>query len=130
MAKKSRTKPQSIGDLLRTQRTDVLHVGLREIAKTLGVSPAYITDIEYGRRVPSQELLPLMAKAYSLPEAELRAGFNRPSEEVVELASANPTAAEKTPEFLRSAKDLSPAQWDSLIKQAKKLSGEEKKAEP
>ncbi|MCC6678943.1 MAG: helix-turn-helix transcriptional regulator [Phycisphaerales bacterium] len=124
MAKKSGTRPKSIGELLRTQRVEVLGVGLREIAKSLKVSPAYITDIEYGRRIPSQDLLPLMAKAYSLPEAELRAGFNRPSEEVVELASANPTAAEKTPEFLRNAKNLSPAQWDSLIKQAKKLAGE------
>lgn len=126
MAKNRKPKSKRIGDLLRDQRVDVLHVGLRDMAKLLGVSPAYVTDIEYGRRVPSQELLPLMAQAYHLPEAELRAGFSRPSEEVVELASANPVTAEKTPEFLRNAKNLSPEQWDALIKQAKKLSEEKK----
>lgn len=113
---------QPIGDRLRGHRVDVLGKGLREMAKRLDVSPPHLTDIEYGRRTPSEELLLRIAKVYDLDESELRAGFGRPDADVAGLASGNPTAAAKAPVFLRTAKDLSPEAWDKLIKQAEQLS--------
>jgi len=118
---------QPIGDRLRAHRVDVLGKGLREMAKRLDVSPPHLTDIEYGRRMPSEELLLRIAKSYGLDESELRAGFGRPETDVAGLASGSPTAAAKAPVFLRTAKDLPPEAWDKLIRQAEQLSQQSKK---
>lgn len=127
MARKATARPDlPIGERLRTQRTEVLGKGLREMARNLQVAPAHLTDIETGKRNPSEELLVRMASAYQLPEAELRAGFGKPDADVRELASETPLAAEKVPEFLRTARGLSAEQWDRLIRQARKMTDEEK----
>ncbi len=112
---------QRVGELLRTQRMEVLNKGLREMAKLLDIAPAHLTDLEKGRRTPSEELLVRMIKQYGVDEAILRAGWSRPEEIVSEVASQDPTTAAKVPEFLRSARKLSPADWDTLIKNAKEL---------
>lgn len=122
--------PASIGERLRTQRVEVLGKSIRDIAKLLASAPIHLSDIETGRRAPSEELLLKMAKVYDLPEAELRAGFGKPHSVVAEVASESTVAAEKVPEFLRTARGLSAEQWDKLIKQAKKVSAEEKDAKP
>jgi plasmid maintenance system antidote protein VapI len=123
MTRKASSNPNPpIGEILRTRRVEVLHRGLREMAALLSVAPAHLTDIEKGRRTPSEELLLRIQKNYGIEEATLRAGWNRPQAIVDEVASQSPTTAEKVPEFLRTARDLSSEQWDSLIKQAKKLS--------
>lgn len=115
-----------LGAILRARRVE-LGKGLRETATRLGVAPAHLTDIEKGRRAPSEELLLKIASVYGIDEAELRSGWKKPEAVVGEVASQNPTTAAKVPEFLRTAKDLNPAQWDRLIRQAKKMSGEEGK---
>lgn len=78
MAKKS-SQPESIGDVLRARRVEVLKKGLREMARQLDIAPAHLTDLETGRRSPSEELLVRLAQAYGVPVAELRAGWKRPS---------------------------------------------------
>lgn len=110
-----------IGEVLRTQRVDVLRKGLREMAGELGIAPAHLTDIEKGRRTPSQELLLRITKAYGLPEAQLRAGWSRAEAIVAEVATQDTLTAEKVPEFLRTARRLTPKQWDQLIDQAKRM---------
>jgi len=100
----------------------VLGTGLREMAKQLDVSPPHLTDMEFSRRTPSDELPLRIAKAYNLDDSELRAGFGWPDTDVAGLASGSPTAAAKPPVFLRTATDLSPGAWDKLIKQAEQLS--------
>jgi len=99
------------------------------MARFLQIAPAHLTDIENGRRNPSDDLLVKLAHAYGISEATLRAGFIRPTAEVVELVSDNAVAVEKVPQFLRSAKELSGEQWDRLIHQAKKMASEKREAE-
>ncbi|MEZ6210746.1 MAG: helix-turn-helix transcriptional regulator [Phycisphaerales bacterium] len=112
-----------LGAVLRAHRVDS-GKGLRETAAKLGIAPAHLTDIEKGRRAPSEELLVKIARVYGIEEAELRSGWKKPETVVGEIASQDATTAAKVPEFLRTAKDLKPEQWDRLIKQAKKMSGE------
>lgn len=119
----SARRKQSIGDVLRKQRIDVLQKGLREMAGELGIAPAHLTDLEKGRRTPSQDLLLRIAKAYRIPEAELRAGWSRAEEVVNEIATQDSVTAEKVPAFLRTARKLTPDQWDRLIEQARKMGG-------
>jgi len=124
MAKKLPSEP--IGEVLRRRRIEVLHRGLREMAGLLGITPPHLTDIEKGRRTPSEELLRRITTAYELPEAELRAGWTRPDTVVAEIATQDAVTASKVPELLRTARKLKPAQWDQLIAQAQRLAKKEK----
>lgn len=126
MAKKSSrsdlSKSAPIGERLRHQRVEVQGKSIRDFAKLIECAPIHLSDIETGKRAPSEELLLRMAKVYGLSESELRAGFNRPESIVAEVASESTVAAQKVPEFLRTARGLSAEQWDRLIKQARKIS--------
>jgi transcriptional regulator with XRE-family HTH domain len=114
-------RPELIGDRLRTQRVNVMGKSLRDVAKILDSAPIHVSDIENGRRSPSEDLLIKIARVYGIPEAELRAGFSRPDTVVAEVASESTVAAAKVPEFLRTARGLNAEQWDTLIRQAKKI---------
>ncbi len=111
-----------IGEVLRTQRIGVAKKGLREMAKLLGITPPHLTDIEKGRRTPSEELLLRISRLYDLPEAELRSGWSRADTIVGQVATQDAVTAEKVPELLRKARKLSSNQWDDLIAFANKLS--------
>lgn len=111
-----------IGEVLRTQRIEVVKKGLREMAKLLGITPPHLTDIEKGRRTPSEELLLRISRLYDLPEAELRSGWSRADTIVGQVATQDAVTAEKVPELLRKARKLSANQWDDLIAFANKLS--------
>ncbi len=112
-----------IGERLRQRRVEVLGKGLRETAKVLEIAPAHLTDIEKGRRNPSEELLLRISRVYQIDEATLRAGWGKAQTVVGQIASQSPTTAEKVPELLRAASNLRPEQWDALIKQARKMAG-------
>lgn len=45
---------------------------IKELADRLGYSSSYVSQIESEARVPSQKLLPALAKAYRLPEEEVK----------------------------------------------------------
>ena len=120
MAKRALT-PQPIGERLRLKRVETLGKGLREMARALDIAPAHLTDIESGRRSPSEELMLRMATAYQVPEHELRSAFSKPDAIVHEIASESPTSSEKVPQLLRSVRGLSAEQYDRLIQQARKL---------
>jgi transcriptional regulator with XRE-family HTH domain len=111
-----------IGELLRRQRVQVVKKGLREMAKLLGITPPHLTDIEKGRRTPSEELLIRIGRHYDIPEAELRSGWSRADTIVGQIATQDAVTAEKVPELLRKARKLSATQWDNLIKYANRLS--------
>ena len=68
-----------IGEALEARRADVLKKGLREMAKLLNIAPAHLTDIEKGRRSPSDALLMRIARQYQMDEADLRAAWATPS---------------------------------------------------
>jgi len=118
-----RRSDQPIGELLRQRRVEVAKKGLRQMAGLLGITPPHLTDIEKGRRTPSEELLMRISEQYGIPEAELRAGWSRPETIVGEIAAQDPLTAEKVPELLRTARRLSSKQWDTLIEQARRMSG-------
>lgn len=115
-----------IGEVLRQRRVEVLHKGLRETARRLGITPPHLTDIEKGRRAPSEELLLRIVEVYGISEAELRAGWSKPEPIVEEIASQDPLTAEKAPLFLREARNLSAEQWNRLINQARRMASESK----
>ena len=127
MAKKNLLQgSQQVGEVLRKQRIEVLNKGLREMAKLLDIAPAHLTDLEKGRRTPSEDLLVRMIKQYGIDEATLRSGWSKPEEIVSEIASQDATTAAKVPELLRKARKFTPEQWDVLIKQATKMGGKQK----
>lgn len=117
---KNRHSNVPIGDVLRDKRVR-LGKGLRQMAGLLEITPPHLTDIEKGRRTPSEQLLVRICNLYGIDEAELRSGWNRPAAIVDEVANQNPMTAAKVPEFLREARRLTVEQWDSLIEQARRL---------
>lgn len=117
----STPRPEPVYDLLRRQRTEVLHRGLRETAGLLGVTPTHLSDIERGKREPSEALLVRIAEVYRLPIAELRAGWGRADAIVQEVATQDPLTAEKAPDLLRSARSLTAEQWDELTRIAQEM---------
>lgn len=119
---------QHVGELMRKRRSEVLNKGLREMAKLLDIAPAHLTDLEKGRRTPSEDLLMRISRQYGIDQATLRAGWSKPEEIVSEVASQDATTAAKVPEFLRSARRLSPSEWDQLIDQAKRLGRKPKRS--
>lgn len=117
----------SIGERLRRKRTEVLKAGLREMARMLDIAPAHLTDIEKGRRTPSEALLVRIAERYGIEEAELRTAWSKADQVVGEIATQDSTTARKVPELLRKARDLSPEQWDQLIQEAQRLAARQRK---
>lgn len=121
MAKPRSPRVPTISERLREVRTTVLGKSVRDVAKLLGTSPIHVSDIETGKRVPSEALMLRIRDIYGVPEAELRAAFNRPQAVVSELATANAVAVDKVPELLRVARGLNASQWDRLITEARRL---------
>jgi transcriptional regulator with XRE-family HTH domain len=67
-----------LGERIRELR-QAKDLSLREFAKRLGdLTPPYLSDIELGRRYPSENVLEMMAKALEVPVDELRALDPRP----------------------------------------------------
>lgn len=127
MTKARSPESKPIGEVLRSHRVETLGRGLREMAKLLDIAPAHLTDIEKGRRSPSEDLLMRIASAYDIDQATLRAGWGKAQTDVGEIASSNATNAAKVPELLRAAKHLDGADWDVLIAQAQNLARKTKK---
>jgi len=119
-------EPTPIGDILRHQRIETLGKGLREMAAILDIAPAHLTDIEKGRRTPSEALLERICNHYKIDTATLRAGWSKLDESVKRIGTKNPTTAEKVPALLNAAENISAAQWDSLIEQAKRFSRDQR----
>src|SRR5438132_250694 len=82
---------KTFGDVVREKR-DARDMSLREFAKKLGdVSPAHISDIENGRRYPSQELLKKMAHLLGVTIQELQKYDVRPRvDELKRLVDRDP----------------------------------------
>src|SRR5580700_4441603 len=84
---------EGIGPYIRRRR-DELDLSLREFAKKLDCSPAFISDIELGRRHPSDKVLVEMArvlkvKVEALREMDVRA----PIDEIKRITQDDPTFA-------------------------------------
>src|SRR3989344_5042806 len=61
----------SFGSYLKNQR-ESKNWTIKELAERLGFSSSYISQLENGTRNPSHKQLAVLAKAYQLPEEELK----------------------------------------------------------
>src|SRR5258708_3387295 len=82
---------KTLGQRIRELREEA-DLSLREFSQKLGgLSPAFLSDIELGRRNPSDKVLVLMAAALGTTADDLRTYDPRPAfEELRRLASENP----------------------------------------
>jgi transcriptional regulator with XRE-family HTH domain len=80
----------TLGERIRELR-EKKDFSLREFAGKLDLSPAFVSDVELGRRYPSDEVLARMAKLLGATLGELRSLDTRPTgDEVKRLASNDP----------------------------------------
>lgn len=84
---------EGIGPFIRKRR-DELDLSLRELAKKLDCSPAFISDIELGRRHPSDRVLVEIAKILKVKVEELRnMDVRAPIDEIKRVTQNDPTFA-------------------------------------
>jgi len=83
----------SLGQYLRDLR-DKRDLSLREFAKKLECSAAFISDVELGRRYPSEKVLKDMARVLGVTVEDLRAHDVRaPIEDIKRLTATDPLYA-------------------------------------
>lgn len=64
---------------------------MRELAKKVGVSAAFLSDVELGRRYPSEKIFVIMAQTLDTTLEDLRQYDARPPvEDLRRLVSSNP----------------------------------------
>src|SRR5437016_8287491 len=101
---------KTLGERIRELR-EAHDFSLREFAKHVGdLSPAFLSDIELGRRFPSEKVLAKMARALEVKIEDLLKYDTRPPiEELKRLAASDPTygvALRKVVEKKMSGEDL------------------------
>ena len=98
--------PSTLGERIRELR-DQADLSLRDLSKrTGGLTPAFLSDIELGRRFPSEDALARLAEALRTTPEDLRSYDTRPPvQEIKRLSAQNPAIgaafrkiAEMTPE--------------------------------
>jgi transcriptional regulator with XRE-family HTH domain len=82
---------QSLGDLIREARV-AKGFGLRELARKIGKTPSYLSDIENDRRVPAEDVLQDIARMLDMDFDELMARAGRFGEEAVRYMMKTPAA--------------------------------------
>jgi transcriptional regulator with XRE-family HTH domain len=76
------------------ERREELDISLREFAKKLDCSPPFISDVEHGRRFPSETMLEQMARLLKLNVAELKQHDPRaPIDEIKRMTERDPSYA-------------------------------------
>src|SRR5689334_19632692 len=84
---------EGIGPFIRRRR-DELDLSLRELAKKLDCSPAFVSDIELGRRHPSDKVLVEIARVLKVKVEELREmDVRAPIDEIKRITHDDPTFA-------------------------------------
>jgi transcriptional regulator with XRE-family HTH domain len=84
---------ENLGSYIRKRR-ETLDFSLREFAKKLSCSAAFISDIELGRRHPSDKVLADIAKALDVKIEDLRSHDVRPPiEDIKRITQDDPTYA-------------------------------------
>jgi transcriptional regulator with XRE-family HTH domain len=80
----------SLGQRLHELR-DKADLSLRELAKKVGISSPFLSDIELGRRFPSEEILAKLASALNVSLEDLKQYDNRePIADLKRLMDSNP----------------------------------------
>jgi transcriptional regulator with XRE-family HTH domain len=82
---------ETLGTFIRRAR-DQKDISLREFARRVGVSPAFASDIELGRRFPSGDMLEKIANVLDSELTTLRKLDTRaPVDDLKRLSEADPT---------------------------------------
>jgi transcriptional regulator with XRE-family HTH domain len=111
---------KTLGQRIRELREN-RDLSLRELAQKLDLSPAFVSDVELGRRYPSEEVLVKMAKLLGVEIEDLKSYDPRaPLEELKEISAKDPAFAVA----LRKIKKLTAEELENLIK---KVSDKDKK---
>ena len=71
------TSMKTLGEKLKELR-DEKDLSLRALAKKLDVSAPFLSDVELGRRFPSDDLLAKIAKVFRIKASELKQHDSRP----------------------------------------------------
>jgi transcriptional regulator with XRE-family HTH domain len=81
---------KTFGDRIRELR-EGKDISLREFASKIGLSAAFLSDVELGRRYPSEKVLEGIAKMLGTSVEDLQKYDTRaPLEDLKRLASSNP----------------------------------------
>ena len=99
------------------------NMGIRELGRAVGVTGMHISNLEKGKSAASAGLVIKLAEALEANADELLYLADQVAPEVVDVIHQNPMTI---PNFLRSAKDLTPEQWEKLQKQVEKMAKEKK----
>mgnify|MGYP006443965829 CR=1 FL=1 len=99
---------------LRTEK----RIGVRELGRAVGVTGMHISNMEKGKSMPSPELIVKLADALDTDVDEMSYRADHVAPEIVNVIQKQPKAV---PNFLRSAKDLTPEQWEALQKQVEAM---------
>ena len=100
----------SLGDKIKELREDK-RISIRGLGRLTDVSGMHISNIEKNKMNASPELVTRIAQALDADVDELLHLAERVDPEVVDVIQKNPQAV---PSFLRSAKDLTPEEWDKM----------------
>lgn len=95
---------ESLGKKIKELRTG-MKLTLREAARQLDISPPHMSDIEYGRRNPSPELMQKLAALFGVPLDELEAVDSRLAPELKEWIDENPAVGQLLRTIRESGKD-------------------------
>jgi len=81
---------RTLGERIRELR-EGCDFSLRELAEKIGVSAAFMSDVELGRRYPSEKVFRDIARSLGAPIEDLEKYDTRaPVEDLKRLASSNP----------------------------------------
>jgi transcriptional regulator with XRE-family HTH domain len=84
---------ETLGAFIRRVR-DEQDMSLREFARNIGCTPPFVSDIEHGRRYPSDEVLAEIARVLAVPQEELRKRDMRaPIEDIKRVTQSDPKFA-------------------------------------
>jgi transcriptional regulator with XRE-family HTH domain len=111
------TGRKSFGALVRQER-EAKEIGLREMAKKIGVSPTYLSKIERDEfDPPAEDKVRRIAEIIDRDPDELLALAGRVSSDLTEIIRKLPR---EMADFLRAAKGLTAEDIAQLARQAKK----------
>lgn len=69
---------KTLGEFVRSKR-DELDISLRELARQLDITPPFLSDIELGKRYPSEPVMVKLAEFFKMPLDELKLFDHRES---------------------------------------------------
>ena len=112
----------SFGSYINRLRTEQ-RIGVRELGRAVDVTGMHISNIEKGKSLPSPELIVKLANVLNVDVDEMSHMANHIAPEVVDVIQNQPRTV---PNFLRSAKDLTPEQWEVLQEKLNSMLKDEK----